>query len=159
MKPSKLPSAERVRELLDYDPETGVLRWRATGKEAGYVHPSGYRIVKIDGICTGSHRLAWCWMTGAYPQEELDHINIDKADNRWRNLREATRVQNCNNRPLRRDNALGIKGVRREGSGFRARITTNGKLRSLGTFATEAEAAAAYCRAAQELHGEFSHAG
>lgn len=89
----------------------------------------------------------------------VDHINLNGLDNRRPNLRECTDDQNRNNRRLRPDNALGVKGVKYTGSGkFMARITLNRKLRYLGTFDTSEAAHQAYARAAQDLHGEFGRA-
>jgi hypothetical protein len=160
----KLPLTQtRARELLDYNPTTGVMTWRVrrgpnkAGAVAGYIHPSGYRFIEIDGRATSVHRVAWLLMTGKLPKE-LDHINLDKDDNRFANLRIVNRKQNCLNRPLRADNDLGVKGVRREGSGYRARITHNGRLISIGTFATIKDASRAYREAASKLHGEFAYA-
>lgn len=154
-------SPDHLRKRFAYDPKTGELRWRDANRNgcdgclAGYKHPSGYIIVEFDGVCTSAHRIIWCLMTGEWPVE-VDHRNLIKDDNRWDNLRHATHAQNCLNRPLRKDNALRVKGVQKSGAGYRARITVNGKLQSLGRFETVQDAAEAYRQAASKLHGEFA---
>jgi hypothetical protein len=95
----------------------------------------------------------------AWPQHDVDHIDPDKANNRLPNLRHATRLQNIANTGVRKDNALGVKGVARLSSGkYAARITKNDKRVHLGTRATIEEAAALYLAAARELHGTFARA-
>ena len=94
------------------------------------------------------------------PNIHVDHINGDKLDNRRINLRLATRAQNKANSRVAKNNAIGVKGVSKrtgpKGDAFRAHITTEGKMKSLGTFKTAEEAHAAYCKAATEAHGEFA---
>ena len=177
--------ADTVRELFDYDPETGVLthrhrpikyfrdgklwsadqnyrRWntRYSGKKAGCVS-RGRIVVGVNDILYGAHRVIWLWMTGKWPKEEIDHIDLDPSNNRFNNLREANRIQNQANVRVRADSKSGIKGVQYfSGKGRRkrwsARIKENGKQRTLGNFATAGEAADAYRKAAEELHGEFA---
>jgi hypothetical protein len=155
-----LPTQAQLLELFAYDPETGALTgktWRgpkAPGSAAGYLHPSGYILVQVEGAYTSAHRIIWCMVKGYWPVE-VDHRNLIGADNRWDNLREATHAQNCMNRRLRADNIAGFKGVQKDGNTYRARITINGKLKNLGRFETAEAAAAAYRLAAAELHGEF----
>lgn len=166
-------TAARARELLDYDPETGVLTWRRpvahprfAGRVAGTVHdrrrpgPS-YISLQVDGKKYLGHRLAWLIVYGNWPQGIIDHINGDGTDNRLRNLREATGSQNQHNSRLRSDSSTGLKGVsisRRENK-YRATIKRNGRQVYLGLFSTAQEAHAAYCEAADELHGEFANYG
>lgn len=159
-------TSERVRELLDYDPETGALRWRvrrgriSAGSPAGTVdrRPThNYVVVKIDGRSVGAHRLAWLHYYGAEAPDEIDHVNVDGTDNRIVNLRLADRSDNCCNRRTHATNALGIKGVRLHHRGvFEARIMRNGIPQSLGMFSSAAAAKNAYDRAAAVLHGKFA---
>lgn len=156
-------TVERLKELLTYEPETGVFRWRVTrgrsakaGDIAGAVARGNYTQIKIDGRCVHSGRLAVLYMTGKYPEHEVDHKNLDRQDDRWENLREATPSQNCGNRSTRSDSLLGVKGVHVCKNRYRAKIQVNGKRRHLGYFATIAAASAAYAEAANNLFGEFA---
>jgi hypothetical protein len=94
------PTQARLREVFDYDPESGVLTWRLTlsnralvGAPVGYLTPrgDGYPRLRLDGQMFLSHRVIWCWMTGEWPKLVVDHINGVRSDNRWANLREAHR--------------------------------------------------------------------
>jgi len=97
-------------------------------------------------------------MTGAWPKHQIDHHNLDKADNRWRNLREATRSQNQANRRAHSNSRSGIKGVYLEGrSGrWRAQVQHKGRTHNLGRFDTAEEARAAYATAAAATFGEYA---
>lgn len=154
-------SLKRLQDVLTYDTSTGLFWWRVSparpvkaGAVAGSIGKDGYRVIGIDGRVYLAHRLAFLYMTGAFPVAEVDHINGDRADNRWQNLRPATRAQNEHNKGAR--NRLGVKGVSRNHNGFKARIWVNGKDQHLGYFATIDEAKAAYDRAANDLHGEYA---
>lgn len=110
-----------VRARLDYDPDTGVLTWKRTGSkmfntrfagtEAGTIATNGYRYIMIGGKLYLAHRLIWRWMTGEWPAAELDHVNMDRLDNRWSNLRAATRGENSCNRKRQTNNTTGCAGV------------------------------------------------
>lgn len=156
---------ERLKDLLHYDPETGVFTWRVAkrgiraGAVAGAVHKdSGYILIGIDKKSYRAQRLAWLYMTGEWPPALVDHRNLDRADNRWANLRAATRAQNNANTRSRAHNKLGIKGVRAVGSKFRAIITIDGNPIHLGYFPTADEAHAVYVRAANDRFAEFARA-
>lgn len=161
MKTARL-SVDRLRSLLDYDPETGAFRWRVSrgrvkaGTVAGTQHHSGYRQINLDGTLYLSHQLAWLHFYGVPQDRELDHINGDKADNRIVNLRLATHAQNAWN-VVRRPGRSGYVGASPDGNRFAARIKCNGKKIHLGSFATAAQAHAAYRVAKRRLHGEFAH--
>ena len=160
-------SADRLRALIQYNPETGVFTWRKGGKGiagpgavAGGVNHSqgqGYHLIGIDRVRHRAHRLAFLYMTGRIP-DEVDHINGDRTDNRWGNLRAATRSQNNANAQIRRDNNSGVKGVSWDGKNkkWRATINSNGKQKWLGRFASRDAAADAYRQAAVDLYGEFA---
>jgi hypothetical protein len=155
-------NAERLRELLAYDPETGEFTNRGrrgntgrAGKAAGSRNSRGYVTVSIGGYNYLAHRLAWIYVTGTWPVAEIDHINGDGADNRFANLREATRGENARNR-ARQNNTSGFKGVVGRGTRWEAKIYYDGREIYLGTFATPEEAHAAYAKAALEHHGEFA---
>ncbi|KGJ13603.1 HNH endonuclease [Paracoccus sanguinis] len=152
----------RLKELLTYDPETGVFRRNirsgriAAGALAGSPDNRGYLTIRIDGKPYLAHRLAFLHMEGAFPPAQIDHINRDGRDNRWCNLRHATQSQNNANTKVRSDSRVGAKGVKRSLGKFMARIRYAGKEHYLGTFDTIVEASAAYQRAANDLHGEYA---
>lgn len=157
-------TAEHLREVLEYDPETGVFRWRvAAGRwgriPAGTVAGSvskvhGYIHIHLDGVVQNAHRLAWLYTTGEWPKDQIDHVNRDRADNRFCNLREATTAQNMENKRRYRSNTSGHPGVHwRSFCGlWQARIGIAGKRVSLGHWPTVEEAAAAYVAAKAQMH-------
>ena len=111
--------AETLKQMLWYDPATGVFRWRfcrGNGQtkpwsEAGYYNSYGYRVILVNRKPYPAHRLAWLYMTGEMPSEQIDHINLVKDDNRFCNLRKATISQNQWNTGIRSTNKSGTKGV------------------------------------------------
>lgn len=158
-------TAERARELLNYDPETGVFIWRVihcrnipVGRPAGSVLPDGYLYVMIDGRNYKRSRLAWLYMSGEWGPRIVDHRDTDGLNDRWSNLRAATDQQNNRNTSKRSDNKSGYKGVcfspgRKK---WRANICIDGRQTHLGYFVSAEDAATAY-RAAATLHfGEFA---
>ncbi len=162
-------TADYVRGLLDYDPETGDLRWkprgsptfdaRFAGKRAGKVGTNGRLHVGINYERYLAHRLIWLMVTGEWPEFEIDHIDGNAGTNRWSNLRPATSSENICNAGLSRANTSGFKGVSwsTSNNGWIARITKNSKVYHLGTFANPTDAYAARLDAENALHGEFSH--
>lgn len=153
-------TAARLRELLHYDWRTGLFTWLQDQKNgqirAGSVAgtPSGgYILIGIEGRRYRAHRLAWFYMKGKWPSEQIDHRNTVRNDNRWRNLREATREVNTQNlRRAKSTNRLGVLGVREYRGRFNAGITVNRKRKHLGTYDTPEMAHAAYLKAKRELH-------
>jgi len=149
-------TAERLRQLLTYDPVTGA--FMRGDQLAGGLDRQGYWRIKIDGRDYAAHRLAWLYMTGKWPSRSVSFRNDNRADVRWRNLRLASPKQTAQRRKAR--NKLGIKGVRITPRGnYRARIRVNGRDLNLGTFATEDEAGEVYAAAARQHFGEFARAG
>jgi len=155
MKVVELPSQQTLLGLLACDPATGVFTWKVPrgkgkiqpGASAGYVlqgPTNGYRLIGLTVNGTRrlfrAHRLAWKMMTGQEPPERLDHINRDRQDNRWSNLRDGTGTVNHGNRAaLRRTTATGAglpTGVHRHGRGYMARRRN----KYLGTFGSVEEA-------------------
>lgn len=158
-------TAERVREVLNYDSNTGVFVWakslsnrRGIGNRAGVrCRRDGYRIIGIDGKTYVTSRLAWLWMTGEWPKF-VDHINCNRDDDRWSNLREASRTENQCNRGRQSNNRSGFKGVHAHQGRWRARICKEQKSVSLGVYDTPEEAHQAYIVAAEKIHGAFARA-
>jgi hypothetical protein len=153
------------RELFDY--RDGKLYWKVIpnnsvvfGQEAGWLNDKGYRLVRIGGKNKRLHRVIWAYHYGEIEEGVfIDHINRDPLDNRIENLRLCDRSQNQGNSKLRKDNKLGLKGVRTRGNKFRAAINKKGKYISLGSFDTAKEAHAAYLKAAEMYFGEFACGG
>lgn len=153
---------EQLRQLLDYDPNTGVLVWkyrsrewfksdrshsvwnrRFAGKQAFTAKDAyGYHIGSVDSYATKAHRVAWALHTGEWPAGDLDHIDHDKANNRIANLREAGPPLNNKNRPLQRNNTSGVNGVRwhKLTSKWVATIRVGGADKHLGLFNSKDEA-------------------
>jgi hypothetical protein len=149
---------DRLHEVLSYDPDTGVFRWRVRlsprggpGERAGALTAQGYRRIGIDGVQYFEHQLAWLMHYGE--PATIDHKNLIKNDNRIANLRPATSSQNAMNRAARTP----FKGVKFQYGRYHASIRTGkaGERLYLGSFATGEEAHAAYRNKAVELHGEF----
>lgn len=158
-------TAERLREVLSYDPISGVFRWRIysggkrkAGEEAGGPDGRGYIAIWVDRKPFKAHRLAWLYMTGHWPAEEIDHRDLRRDNNAWTNLREATRRDNRHNQPRPKNNRSGFKGVcwNKTVRRWQASITNNGRTQYLGCFLTAIEAHAAYVKAAHGLYGEFA---
>lgn len=153
----------RLLELVHYDPATGEFRARVqrgnrkVGALLGTLTSHGYLKVTIDGEASYLHRFAWFYMTGAWPEGDVDHINGNGADNRWSNLREAAHFQNMHNVGLRADNSSGVRGVyfNRQKKRWQASVTVNGRRVSLGRFKSLEEAGAAVKAAGTRLVGEF----
>lgn len=128
------------------------------GKRAGGMHGK-YLSVCIDLKQYYQHRLAWLMMTGDDPDQEIDHIDTDKHNNKWDNLRLATLNQQRYNAGIRKNNTSGFKGVSwcEANQNWTAQICINYERIKLGSYATAEEAAEAYRQAAIRLHGEFVH--
>ena len=157
---------DEVCEVLAYDEATGTLTWKHTrgrivaGSVAGTVKKDcGYREVKLFGKAYRAHRLIWFIVKKEWPPEEIDHKNGSRDDNKWENLRLATKQQNQFNRKTQRGSRLGVKGVHllNKGAGpYLAHIRKDGKLHRLGLFNTLEEARAARAAAEKKIFGEFS---
>ena len=152
---------DELTATLHYDPGTGVftnLRTRANariGSEAGAISGRGYRYIMVHRKLYLAHRLAFLWMTGEFPQDHVDHINGNRSDNRWENLRCASREENQKNRKLNCDNTSGYTGVKwhLHTSRWTATVTSNGKHYCIGYYHSKTDAVRA--RALAELHFGF----
>jgi hypothetical protein len=159
-------TAEHLRELLHYDPETGVFTWimRGPGRRlcgtVGSVNPLGYQRIAINRRYYQAHRLAWLYVHGEWPVGDIDHINGDPGDNRIANLRPATRSQNLANSKRRKNNTSGYKGVswNKQARKWHARIGVDGQYKHLGLFTDPAEAHEAWLAAAKKTSREFARA-
>lgn len=158
-------TAERLRDVFDYNEQTGIFTWRISlgckilpGRRAGSIDENGYIRIGIDGHQVRAHRLVWLYIYGCWPSGGLDHVNGHKDDNRLINLREASQSQNNSNRPIQKNNRSGFKGVcwNKFERRWHAYIQVNNKYIYLGFHKTREAAHAAYCAAAREHHGEFA---
>ena len=160
---------ERLKERLSYDPETGEWRWKTArrksliGQVITHKEGSGYIQFPVEGKNYRASRLAWFYMTGEWPKGLVDHIDRDKTNDRWNNLRIATRSENKANGKTYVNNKLGVKCVTKakkcRSKPYRARINIDGKAFHLGYFATPDEANVAYLNAAKAGFGEFAYGG
>jgi len=164
-------TAESVRQILNYDPETGEFVWLISpngngrgrvvaGDRARHIAQNGYHLIRYRGQIYRAHRLAWLYVYGVWPTQEIDHINGDRADNRIANLRQATSAENHANAGRRKGNRSGIKGVSwyKPTRKWRARIVVDYREIYLGYFDTAEAAQAAYLAAAKEHFGAFARA-
>lgn len=158
-------TVEYLRSILDYDPETGILRWRAdrrhkrAGQVAGTISETGHLRIWIKGHIYMVHRLIWLMVTESWPKSFIDHKDMNGGNNRWDNLREATMEENQRNRTAPSHNTSGYKGVslHKKTGLYQARITSkiSGGQMYLGVFNTPEKAHEAYLKAALEIHGDF----
>lgn len=155
---------ERILELMIYDPEVGDFLWddivraKKSRWSAGTTTLKGYRQILVDGKPYLAHRLAWFYVHGKWPREQIDHINGVKNDNRLCNLREATHAQNLWNQSKRKNSKSQYKGVSwcRHMNKWVAELTANKRYFYIGSFADPKEAKAAYDKSATEIYGEFA---
>ena len=156
---------QRLTQLLSYDPETGIFRYRVpqgrmrVGDQAGTVRKDGRRQIGLDGRIYLAGRLAWLHFYGVWPQNLVDHENGQRDQNGISNLRDATHEQNMRNAHSGKGNKTGVRGVYLEPRTGRyyAQIRDGGKVaKALGTFETIDEAAAARRDAVRQIHGEFA---
>ena len=160
-------TAEYVRSILHYEPNSGRLIWKPrsspywwngkfSGVTAGYLDTKGHRQVEIDGVAYIAARINWLIQTGEWPDREVDHENVTPDDNRWFNLRLATTGENCRNKTKRPDNTSGFKGVSKHGRGWRFSVTHNGIRFISGVFSSPEAAHAGYLERTSEINGGFA---
>lgn len=159
-------TADMVRRLLRYDPDTGQF-WRiavqSSGrlslleKPAGSRRPTGRMFVKIGRRAFAASRLAWLYMTGEWPKVEIDHKDLDGTNDRWNNLREATPSQNIQNRRVRPGSMTGEKCIKRVRTRWVVRTTENG-VRKSRYFPTIEAARQARDQILVSTYGEFARA-
>lgn len=163
-------TAERVRELFDYDPATGILVAKITGSKRyagstiGTVSTNsrcGHKalVFSVDGRNYLVHRVIWLLVYGVWPTHTIDHINGISTDNRLSNLRDVTQLENSRNKPLISSNTSGVTGVSwRESKGkWRAHITVMKKNIHLGYFKSKEDAISARLNALMEFRFSQRH--
>jgi hypothetical protein len=162
-------TAEELRSLLYYDPETGIFTWRKPPARkpwlirAGNVSPGKYTQIQLFPRSSGrqeryyASRLAWLYMTGNWPENEIDHINRDKSDDSWKNLRPADHSKNAINVDLQSRNTSGITGVCWDGTTGRwlATCMVKGVTVLYKQYDTKEEAIAARQKVVREHYGEY----
>ena len=164
-------TAEYVRSILDYDPETGIFVWKVrdiegswnsnwAGTEAGYSRKDGYLVISFKGKIWYAHRLAWLIMTGEMPESEIDHEDTNPKNCKWKNLRIATPIQNNANKGKNKNNTSGFKGVffSKEKNKWMGQLKHNGKSYWCGYHDSPEAAHSAYVKKSNELNGEFARA-
>lgn len=155
----------RLKELLHYDPATGAWTWlvdplrgpRRAGKPAGSDKGGGYKRIVIGGARHYAHRLAVLYMTGEWPDGDVDHKDRDPSDNRWSELRVSSHSQNLANAKRPKNNTSGHKGVtwHRRIKRWHVRVGR----RHVGYFKEKEAAVTAYSSKATEIYGEFARVG
>ena len=151
---------DRLVELLSYDEDSGNLVWNVRrrgqvnpGDIAGHLDATGYVHARLDGRLYKAHRLVWLHVTGAWPLNCLDHIDGNRANNRFGNLRDVVeRVNRENRRTADADSATGVLGTSPHGRGYMAQIVAHGRHHYLGTHDTVEQAHEAYVEAKRKLH-------
>jgi hypothetical protein len=156
-----------LREHLHYSIITGKFYWLKpttniiqVGDVAGSFDDKGYRFIRINRKKHLTHRLAWFWVIGEWPENNIDHVSGVRDANYWLNIREATVSQNNCNVGLKPANTSGYKGVswHKASQKWRAQIRHNSKPKHLGSFVDIEEAYFERLKAEKELHGEFARA-
>jgi hypothetical protein len=155
---------KRLKEVLSYNPPTGVFRWKISrsgvkkGDVAGGQMQTGYRLIGIDGERYLAHRLVWIYVYGHFPFE-IDHIDGDKMNNSFSNLRDVTRVENSRNRRIKKGNKSGSTGVSwdKVNRKWRATIKVDYKQKNIGRFLSIEEAMLARKAAEAEYGFHINH--
>ena len=169
-----LPSVDLLREFIDYDPLTGLLTWKwrdqrhfpkerlsrtwnkqFAGKKVGWLNANGYLATRVNVQNLLVQRIVWKMVTGNEPPEQIDHIDGNRTNNRFENLRGADANEGAWNRGMHKNNKVGMKGVTKRGNTFIARIYPKGEYIYLGTFKTAEEASKIYEETSKKIYGEF----
>ena len=163
MKP--LPTYEQVCAIIEYDPETGLFRWKVHQggrRKKGWfdgTEEHGYRAISVCGSIQRAHRIAWLLMTKSWPLNEIDHRDCNRANNRWKNLRDVKHLLNSHNQHKASRNSktrvLGVTIGKSRKSPYIASIRVNGKRLHLGSYGTIESAGDAYLSAKRQLHPGF----
>jgi hypothetical protein len=154
-------TSQSLRAVLAYDPETGVFTWlvRAgnakVGDTAGHVNTEGYRMIKVGNASRRAHRLAWLYVHGEWPANQIDHRDGDRSNNKFDNLRDVNNsVNQQNQRGPRSNNTSGFLGVswHKKDRNWCAQITIEGRRNNIGAYPTPELASAAYLSEKRRLH-------
>jgi hypothetical protein len=155
----------RLKELLHYDPTTGVFRWRHVRRNkslpwdvAGSVQHQGYIRITVDDERHMAHRLAWVYMTGEAPPDQVDHKDLDKSNNSWGNLRAADNTLNHWNESTRSTNKSGHKGIwwHKQSRKWEAAVRLNGKQHTVGRYERIEDAVEAVKQYREQHHGDYA---
>ena len=149
---------DELKAHLTYNPETGIFQ-KKNGTPVGYLCKDGYiQINLLDGSQRKAHRLAWLYMTGSFPKGILDHIDGNRTNNKWENLREVSYSQNGMNSSFRKSNTSGYKGVSfdKKYQKYEAYIWKDNKKKHLGYYDCPLAANDAYMKASEVMHGEYA---
>lgn len=158
-------SLNYLKEILEYDPKTGIFIWKVkktnnvfVGQRAGSKDKNGYLIIGVDYKAYKAHILAWYYMTGEWPLQDIDHKNEITDDNKYNNLRLATKSQNGINHSKNKNNTSGYKGVRwkKDKNKWQAYINKDHKFYHIGYFLILNDAVKARQIKEKELFGEFA---
>lgn len=159
----KNPDQAKLLEAFEYNPQTGMVVYKKDsrsglkGTEAGYKHNEGYKSISIGKKEYLLHRVIWMMQTGSWP-EQVDHIDHDRSNNRWSNLREVVSRENQLNAGKSRNNTSGVTGVRILPSGkFYSYIMVQRKQIGLGTYDDIEDATAARKTAEQQYGFHANH--
>lgn len=150
---------QRLLEVVSYNSETGLFTWNVragkfpAGSPAGGINDAGYLRIKIDGVNHRAHRLAWLYVHGSWPKNEIDHRDGDRLNNKIDNLRDVLMaVNNQNIRQAKKTSSTGLIGVSPNKKRFQARICLNGVRVHLGNFKTAEAANARYLAEKRLVH-------
>lgn len=154
-----IPTVEDLRKKIRYDPETGYLYSLSRRRRVfTNIHHSGYLKGAAMGTTLTAHRVAAALKLGYWPEGEVDHINGDRTDNRWENLRIVTKSQNQKNAKRRKDNSTGATGVSQRRNGrYTAYINSDGRRINIGAFSCVTAASLARLRAQKKLGFHPNH--
>lgn len=160
----RLLDAKYVRHRLSYDPETGIFRWntypkakRMVGQIAGTIRSSGQVVILLNNQAYLAHRIAWVYVTGENPKDQIDHINRNPSDNRFCNLRECSGSENARNKGMYSNNTSGVKGVTKFRGRWAAKVGIDGKKVFLGYYESLQAASIAVKLGRASLHGKFAN--
>jgi len=143
---------DHIHKYMSYNPDTGSMTWKKStgggqtlGAEVGHTNSKGYRGCKVCGRSYKLHRLIWLYQTGSFPKHDIDHINRNRSDNRWSNLRDVKSDVNAYNHKVRKDSKTGISGVSvtcdKYKLPYHVRIAVDNEEKHLGFYKTLDEAA------------------